>query len=691
MLVGTMQARGRVLVRVVCAGLVALWALALAGPASALPSNCAQTGSTVSCSFAYTGAEQMFTVPAGVSSVQIAAVGAPGNGFTAPGGAGGTAGAPASVTPGSSVYVEVGGAGQAHGFNIGGAGGFNGGGAGALFSEGDGGGGASDARTVSCGSSCATGGGAQSLSSRLVVAGGGGAGGHYGFLVSGGLGGAAGTAGAAGSDDPEGDTGGGGGGAGTLGGGGAGGSRGAPNPLGNGAFGASGAPGALGQGAVGSFGYSGGAGGGGYYGGGSGGAASQVNSSGDFAGGGGGGGGSSFAPGGTTGVAASVSTPPSVTISYGVSAPALTSASSTTFQAGHGGSFTVTTSGVPTPSLSQAGALPSGVSFADNGNGTATLSGTPAAGAGGSYPLTITASNGASADVSQGLTLTVQAPPSASVSSPASGGVYAVGQAVPTSFGCADGAGGPGLSLCSDSDGAGSPGRLDTSTVGQHTYAVTATSKDGQTGSASTSYTVAGAPSASISTPANGARYAFGEKLLASVNCVEGTYGPGLSSCVGSVGNGRMIDTSTAGVHSFTVSATSADGQVASETVSYRVLLPPNHLASPPRLTPRADGAFVVQVKVPGPGRVDILVTAWNDNLAGTAALLQPAPGRFVFARASAAAERATTLRIPVKPNGQGRQLVSHHRYRVTLRLWVTYTPSHGRPRSIGYYALHLP
>ena len=36
-----------------------------------------------------------------------------------------------------------------------------------------------------------------------------------------------------------------------------------------------------------------------------------------------------------------------------------------------------------------------GVNFVDNGNGTATLSGTPAAGTGGTYPLTITATNSA--------------------------------------------------------------------------------------------------------------------------------------------------------------------------------------------------------------------------------------------------------------------------------------------------------
>jgi hypothetical protein len=34
--------------------------------------------------------------------------------------------------------------------------------------------------------------------------------------------------------------------------------------------------------------------------------------------------------------------------------------------------------------------------------------------------------------------------------------------------------------------------------------------------------------------------------------------------------------------------------------------------------------------------------------------------------------------------------LVHHHRYLVTLRVWVTYTPIGGHPRSIGMDGLHL-
>ena len=71
----------------------------------------------------------------------------------------------------------------------------------------------------------------------------------------------------------------------------------------------------------------------------------------------------------------------------------------------------MTTTGVPTSALTRDRGAAHGVTFVDNGDGTATLAGTPAAGTGGTYALTITAANGVLPDATQSFTLTVDQAP----------------------------------------------------------------------------------------------------------------------------------------------------------------------------------------------------------------------------------------------------------------------------------------
>ena len=73
--------------------------------------------------------------------------------------------------------------------------------------------------------------------------------------------------------------------------------------------------------------------------------------------------------------------------------PEFTSAPADTMAFGAPSTFTVTTNGDPAPALTRTGRLPSGLHLAQTGNGTATISGTPANGAAGIYPLSLTAKN----------------------------------------------------------------------------------------------------------------------------------------------------------------------------------------------------------------------------------------------------------------------------------------------------------
>ena len=92
--------------------------------------------------------------------------------------------------------------------------------------------------------------------------------------------------------------------------------------------------------------------------------------------------------------------------------PAFTSANNATFDVTFPGSFTITAMGTPqTMAISLVGALPSGVTFTDNGDGTATLSGTPALLTNGTYPLSLTANNGVAPNATQAFTLTVKSGP----------------------------------------------------------------------------------------------------------------------------------------------------------------------------------------------------------------------------------------------------------------------------------------
>ena len=166
-------------------------------------------------------------------------------------------------------------------------------------------------------------------------------------------------------------------------------------------------------------------------------------------------------------------------------APSITSTNATTFNVGSAGSFTVAAGGYPPPSLSDGGApLPTGVTFADNGNGTATLAGTPAAGTGGTYTFTITASNGVGSDATQSFTLTVDEAPGITSADQTTFTVGASGtfqvttsSSFPTPPALSDG-GGPlptGVTFTDNGDGtatlAGTPA---TGTGGTYTFTITA-------------------------------------------------------------------------------------------------------------------------------------------------------------------------------------------------------------------------
>jgi hypothetical protein len=457
------------------------------------------TCSAGSCKVAYrySGAPSAWTVPPGVTEAFVTAEGARGGGRAVAPERSGASGARiwatlGPLTTGQVAEISVGGQGERH--SEGGAGGFNGGGDGGL---GGGGGGYTKLELES--------------ELEVLAAGGGGGGldGHNGSLiVTGGRGGNGGEAGSAGTHGSQTLAAGA-----TLKGGEGGGSGGTGGAAGQGGAlvgstscegGAEvGVPGGAGGSLDGGGGVAeaGGGGGGGYVGGGQGGAGAS-DMCGDKAAYGGGGGGSSFvAPGHSEGGESAGDGDGWLGIGY--DDPVTAAAREyTTFG---GRALDVSTdlgvlsgSSSPNPGSLSASLIdpPADGSLTLDPDGSFTY--LPELGFLGTDSFVYRATEGSGNYADAAVTVNVAGAPSATVSSPSSGETYVVGQVVPTSFSCSEGPGGPGLLSCDDSDGTTSAtagaGRLDTATVGHHTYAVTAVSKDGLTGETSVEYEVVPAP-----------------------------------------------------------------------------------------------------------------------------------------------------------------------------------------------------
>ena len=159
--------------------------------------------------------------------------------------------------------------------------------------------------------------------------------------------------------------------------------------------------------------------------------------------------------------------------------PALNGPTAPRFNINVAGSVMYTTTGFPVPAITRTGGLPSGLTFVDNGDGTATLSGTPAFGTGGNYPITITAANGVGVPSVLNVTIVVVAPLAVTTTSLPNGSVgvaysqvlAANGGQTPYTWSLSAGALPAGLALSAGGTISGSP----TGPVGTFSFTVKVT------------------------------------------------------------------------------------------------------------------------------------------------------------------------------------------------------------------------
>ena len=198
----------------------------------------------------------------------------------------------------------------------------------------------------------------------------------------------------------------------------------------------------------------------------------------------------------------------------------------------------------------------------------------------GPHTFTVSASDRAGNPASKSASYTVigrhATAPTIALASPMDGAQYVQGTVVTADYSCADEPSGPGLASCDAPVLSGQP--IDTSTIGPHTFTVSATDKEGHPSSKAASYTVTArvttAPTIALASPKDGAQYVQGTVVTADYSCTDDPGGPGLASCSAPVLSGQPIDTSTIGQHTFTVSATDRAGNPASKSASYTVTPP---------------------------------------------------------------------------------------------------------------------
>jgi hypothetical protein len=154
-------------------------------------------------------------------------------------------------------------------------------------------------------------------------------------------------------------------------------------------------------------------------------------------------------------------------------------------------------------------------------------------------------------------------------------------------------------------------------------------------------------PTETIVSPASGAVYGKGQTVAAAYSCVA--FGAGPSACSGPVASGAAIDTSTPGVHEFTVTATDANGFATATTATYTVVSALSGVPAPSiTITgPAAGGVYAqgraLKARFSCSAAAPVTITACTGTVAAGATVSTSSPGTRSFVVAATDSEGATS------------------------------------------------
>ena len=200
--------------------------------------------------------------------------------------------------------------------------------------------------------------------------------------------------------------------------------------------------------------------------------------------------------------------------------------------------------------------------------------------------------------------------PTATITSPAAGAVYAVGAQLFANYSCDDPKG-SGVVGCIGSAPNGYP--LPTNQPGTFSFTVDAYDAAANHGTASVSYTVADVtpPQVTIVSPADGAVYHVGDAIAPSYFCHDDVEGSNVAC------KATAIDTSL-GTHTFRVNSVDSSGNAAFATATYSVRYDFDGfysplVAEPATVTVKAGEPVPVKFSLHGDRGLDVISrTAWH-------------------------------------------------------------------------------